>query len=257
PKGKPTVRLVVQMHGKHGYRRVDAQKALVRGLAGKLPASWQQVEENAAVEIWLTIEGATAVCGVRLSDRTMRHRWYKVAHMPASLRPTVAAAMVRLADIRPGQRILDPMCGAGTILAETFLGSQSGVGRANLHIRGGDLDQHAWRAARATLARRGEPPLIRWDARRLPLANETVDRVICNLPFGVKLEKPEDIPQLYRRVLPELNRLLRPGGRAVLLAADINAIQGVVRKLPWKTVRQVQVRVLGQRASIFVFQKLS
>src|SRR5262245_24878338 len=136
PKGKPTVRLVVQMHGKHGYRRVDAQKALIRGLAGKLPASWQHVEENAAIEIWLTIEGATGVCGLRLSDRTMRHRWYKVAHMPASLRPTVAAAMVRLADIRPGQRILDPMCGAGTILAETLLGIQSGVGRANLHILG-------------------------------------------------------------------------------------------------------------------------
>src|SRR5262245_38468320 len=40
PKGKPTMRLVVQMEGKHGYRRTDARKSLARGLAGKLPASW-------------------------------------------------------------------------------------------------------------------------------------------------------------------------------------------------------------------------
>src|SRR5439155_8158347 len=90
PKGKPTFRLVTQMTGQHGYRRADASKALAKGLAGKLPASWRFAEENAAVEIWLTIHGATAVCGLRLSDRTMRHRTYKREHLPASLRPTVA-----------------------------------------------------------------------------------------------------------------------------------------------------------------------
>src|SRR5947209_7703304 len=102
PKGKPTYRLVAQMNGEHGYRRVDARKALAQGLAGKLPASWRHAEENAAVEIWLTIHGAMAVCGLRLSDRTMRHRTYKMEHIPASLRPTLAAAMVQLAEIRPG-----------------------------------------------------------------------------------------------------------------------------------------------------------
>src|SRR5262249_36313826 len=85
PKGKPTYHLVTQMHGTHGYRRADAGMALARGLAGKLPAAWRPAEENAAVEIWLAIDGATAVCGLRLSDRTMRHRTYKVEHLPASL----------------------------------------------------------------------------------------------------------------------------------------------------------------------------
>src|SRR5207249_208512 len=111
-KGKPSYRLVVQMEGKHGYLRRDARTALARGLEGKLPASWPHAEENAAVEIWLTIDEATAVCGLRLSDRTMRHRTYKLEHRPASLRPTVAAAMVLLAEIRPRMVVLDPFCGA-------------------------------------------------------------------------------------------------------------------------------------------------
>ena len=118
PKGRPSYRLVTQMSGKHGYLRKHAQEALARGLAGKIPAGWRYAEENAAIEIWLTIHGATAICGVRLSDRTMRHRTYKVEHLPASLRPTLAAAMVRLAGVAPGQVVLDPMCGAGTLLAE-------------------------------------------------------------------------------------------------------------------------------------------
>src|SRR5439155_8833706 len=102
--------LVTKMIGEHGYRRTDARKALAEGLAGKLPPSWRHAEENAAVEIWLTIQGATAVCGLRLSDRTMRHRTYKMEHLPASLRPTLAAAMVRLAETRRHQVMLDPMC---------------------------------------------------------------------------------------------------------------------------------------------------
>src|SRR4051812_27867530 len=65
PKGKPTYRLVTQMTGEHGYRRVDARKALARGLDGKLPASWKPAEDNAAVEVWLTIDGQQAVCGLR------------------------------------------------------------------------------------------------------------------------------------------------------------------------------------------------
>src|SRR5262245_54093670 len=105
PKGKPTYHLVTQMTGTHGYRRGDARKALAEGLTGKFPASWRPAEENAAVEVWLTIHGATALCGLRLSDKTMRHRNYKVEHLPASLRPTVAAAMARLAEVKPNQTV--------------------------------------------------------------------------------------------------------------------------------------------------------
>src|SRR5205085_2097704 len=118
PKSKPSYRLVAQMIGTHGYRRVDARKAMAQGLAGVFPASWKPAEENAGVEVWLTIRGATAVCGMRLSDKSMRHRAYKVEHQPASLRPTMAAAMVRLAGAGPDMIVLDPMCGAGTIIAE-------------------------------------------------------------------------------------------------------------------------------------------
>ena len=55
PKGKPTYRLVVQMTGTHGYRRVDARKALAHVLAGKFPASWRPAEEDAAGAGWIMI----------------------------------------------------------------------------------------------------------------------------------------------------------------------------------------------------------
>src|SRR6185437_3843110 len=128
--------------------------------------TWKYANENAAVEFWLTIQGATAVCGLRLSDRTMRHRTYKSEHLPASLRPTVAAAMVRLAEVRPRHVVLDPMCGAGTILAEVFAVIHGPEAR-HLRVLGGDREAKAVGAAANNLRRLGQAHLFRWDARRL------------------------------------------------------------------------------------------
>ncbi|HEY1378445.1 MAG TPA: methyltransferase domain-containing protein [Gemmataceae bacterium] len=255
PKGKPTYRLVTQMTGEHGYRRVDARKALARGLDGKLPASWKPAEENAAVEVWLTIDGKQAVCGLRLSDAAMRHRTYKAEHLPASLRPTVAAAMVRLAGAAPGDTVLDPLCGAGTILAEQLaLARQRRAGA--VRVVGGDVDPPAVRAAAANLRHVGPGWwLARWDARRLPLAGRSVDRVVTNPPFGVQLGDPDQIGPLYRAVVAEADRVLRPGGRAVFLVGTGALLQPAAAAAGWRPQRRVRLRVLGQPAELSVWRK--
>jgi 23S rRNA G2445 N2-methylase RlmL len=253
PKGRPTYHLVTQMEGHHGYLRRDARKALAEGLAGKFPQSWRPAEENAAVEVWLTIDGATAVCGLRLSDRTMRHRRYKLEHRPASLRPTVAAALVRLAEVQPGHVVLDPMCGAGTILAEyldvfrKYRGVKPAVG--------GDIEWGAVWAAAANLRHLGPALLAQWDAQRLPLADATINRVVCNPPFGKQLASPAAVGPLYRDLIAECDRVLRPNGRAVLLVSDAAALRAAVRGVGWKSLRQLSIRVLGQPATISVWRK--
>jgi 23S rRNA G2445 N2-methylase RlmL len=254
PKGKPSYHLVAQMHGQHGYRRVDALEALAAGLAGHFPASWRPVGENAAVEVWLTIDGRTAVCGLRLSDRSMRHRTWKQEHLPASLRPTVAAAMVRLAEPRPGLRLLDPMCGAGTILGEAIDHARRHR-LATLDVWGGDREANAVRAAETNLRRLGPARLERWDATRLPLDDASVDRIVSNPPFGKQLSRPEEIAPLYRRLVPEYDRVLKPGGRAVLLVSEADVLREAARAAGWKLLRQLEVRVLGQPAVITVWRK--
>jgi tRNA (guanine6-N2)-methyltransferase len=259
PKGKPTYHLVAQMEGVHGYRRVDALKAMARGLTGKFPDSWRPADENAAIEVWLTINGATAVCGLRLSDRTMRHRTYKVEHFRASLRPTMAAAIAWLGDLKPKQVVVDPMCGAGTILAEALAATRSkrlpdGTGW-DLTLIGGDLDAAHVRAAQANLRRLGPVRIESWDARQLPLETGSVDRVLSNPPFGKQLSTPAQIVPLYRDMTKEYDRVLRKGGKAVLLVADVQALKDAVQKVDWRKQRQVGVRVLGQRATIVVYRK--
>jgi SAM-dependent methyltransferase len=254
PKGRPTYHLVAQMQGQHGYRRVDAMEAMAGGLAGHFPASWRPVGENAAVEVWLTIDGRTAVCGLRLSDRTMRHRTWKQEHLPASLRPTVAAALVRLAEPRPGMVLVDPMCGAGTVLGEAIdYARRHRLG--TLQVCGGDQEANAVRAAEVNLRHLGPARLERWDATHLPLDDASVDRIVSNPPFGKQLSRPEEVGPLYRRLVPEYDRVLKPCGRAVLLVSEDAPLREAARDAGWKLLRQLDVRVLGQPAVITVWRK--
>ncbi len=254
PKGKPTYHLVTQMTGTHAYRRIDAAKSMAEGLTGVFPASWKPASENAAVEVWLTIHGATAVCGMRLTDRTMRHRTWKTEHVRASLRPTMAAAMVRLAGTAPGEVVVDPMCGTGTILGEQI--ELSRLRRAGpVSLIAGDNDMNALRAATANLRKFGSTILLKWDAVSLPLATNSVDRIISNPPFGKQLSSPEEIGPLYRATIRECDRVLKDGGRAVFLVSEMDVLRDAIRPVKWQAQRQVRVEVLGQGATISVWQK--
>lgn len=253
-KGRPTFNLICQMQGEHGYLRTDAREAFRAGMAGVIPNGWQFDNENAWLEVWLTIRGKTAVCGVRLSDRTMRHRTYKGEHLAASLRPTVAAAMIRLAGIGPGMTVIDPMCGAGTILAEAL--DVAGRRRGDpVRVFGGDIDPNAVFVAAQNVEKLGRVSLARWDGTRLPLAAASADRVVCNPPFGKQLSSPEEVGPLYQAAAREWDRVLKPGGRAVLLAMEQEALAGPLQGRGWAPTRQLKVRLLGQPTVLSVWQK--
>ncbi len=254
-KGKPTFHLVCQREGEHGFRRVDALDAMADGLSGKIPAGWQPQDENAWLEIWLTIKGQTAVCGLRLSDRTMRHRSYKGDHVPASLRPTVAGAMVYLAGVGPGMSVLDPLCGAGTIVAEAIEVAKVRGKAGRIEVLGGDIDPNAMFVTGENLRNVGPAVTCRWDARRLPLESETVDRIVTNPPFGKQLASPDEIPPLYAACAREWDRVLRPGGRAVFLVMEQDALESPLLANGWRPTRKLKVRILGQVAILSVWQK--
>jgi tRNA (guanine6-N2)-methyltransferase len=206
------------------------------------------------LEVWAPVADNWAMIAIRLSDRRMRHRTYKQEHLPASLRPTLAAAMVTLSEPRPGDRFCDPMCGVGTILAERALASPSKA------LIGGDIDPEAVRAAAANLSRlhRAEPApeLYLWDARRLPLRSGTIDVIVCNLPFGEQVGSHEENVALYSRFFDQLPRVLRPGGRAVLLTSEkelMRQLLGSNRQVGRE--REVLVGVLGQAARIYALRR--
>src|SRR5215213_318805 len=119
-RGKLRFRVISRQVGTTAYRRVDAQNAIERGIATRGDHRWQLADDK-ATEFWLTLlpkpaagrNVSEALLTLRLSDERTRHREYKLEHMPASLRPTAAAALAWLTQPAADDVFLDPMCGAG------------------------------------------------------------------------------------------------------------------------------------------------
>ena len=267
PVKRVTFRVIAQMSGKHGFRRQEVRDAVVAGIQSrqKQTQNWKLVADDAHLEVWAPVVGNWAMIALRLSDRRMRHRTYKQEHTPASLRPTIAAAMIYLSRPRSADRFCDPMCGAGTILAER---AQAGPYRL---LAGGDIDPGAIQATRSNLrsvARlldgsawlrddlRGGVVLHEWDARTLSLRAGSLDVVVSNLPFGEQVGSHQENRELYERFFDQLARVLEQGGRAVLLTSERDLMHDLIRRHPTlRLERQILVGVLGQAARIYMLRR--
>jgi len=85
------------------------------------------------------------------------------------------------------------------------------------------------------------------DANELPFPSDSFDLVSTARTLH-HLERPE-------LVLAEMSRVLKPGGRAVLLVADVRALRDAARAGSWIPIRQLRVRVLGQPATIMIVRR--
>jgi 23S rRNA G2445 N2-methylase RlmL len=243
-----TFRLVTRLVGaQQPYRRMDLEKSIAKAIKAGTKGAWRLGGEDADIEIWANLMSRDFVCGLRLSDASMRHRDYKELHIPASLRPSVAAALAWVAKPDPGDILLDPLCGAGTVLIERGM-----MGPHRL-LLGGDLDPVAIAAAAANIGRKHKPrQLFEWNAERLPLQDESVNKIVSNLPFGKTIGKPSELPRQYRRMMDEFARVLTPAGRCVLLTSQDQLLRRAIAEGGALRIGSAHpVEILGQRAQVY------
>lgn len=114
------------------------------------------------------------------------------------------ARVVEVAGVRPGNAALDVCCGTGDLALA--------LAAAGADVTGLDFSEEMLGVARARLQRKRASTrveLICGDAQKLPFADNTFDAVT----IGYGLRNLAD----WRRGLAEMHRVVRPGGRVVVL----------------------------------------
>mmetsp|Transcript_24348 Transcript_24348/g.57095 ORF Transcript_24348/g.57095 Transcript_24348/m.57095 type:complete len:631 (+) Transcript_24348:44-1936(+) len=162
------------------------------------------------------------------------------------LRPSTAALLLHLAKVKPGDIVLDPCAGLGTIPVEAALNNIPCVGM------GGDVALRIDSFARlvtkylkgvknvSKTAGSGAATFAIWDAALLPIRDGIIDCIISDLPFGSKCLSTSKLQRFLPLLISECARILRPGGRIVFLCGagsyqnikDIIAIQRTVSGSP-------------------------
>ena len=141
--------------------------------------------------------------------------------------------LVRLAAVRPGEHALDVCCGTGDV---TFALARKHAEATGFDFSAPMLDVARRRAAALLGSFRAAPRFIQGDALCLPFADASFD--VVTISYG--LRNLADID----RGLRELTRVLRPGGR--LLVLDFGKPELIVWRRLYFTYLRWCVPVFGR-----------
>ncbi len=257
PKDTPLRITVTTKHCRlyHTQAIDEAVRAAIADRTGAAPDKATATMANAPLVLVRGVDDTWTI-SVDSSGERLHRRGWRTKGGEAPLRESLAAALLALADWQPGESLIDPMCGAGTIPIEACaisLRVAPGLHRAfalenwpacaaTAHDRWTELRRKAEAAAGDTLpapivAADRDPVAIlttRGNAQRanvescLQIIERPLDEtepvaptglLIANPPYGERLGHRRDLPALYRQIGRVLRERL-PGWRAAVVVPD-------------------------------------
>ncbi|MEL6341710.1 MAG: THUMP domain-containing protein [Myxococcota bacterium] len=239
-----TFRVTGVRKGRHDFTSIDVQKAAGAGIVDGTRKGVSMKDFD--VEIRVEVEDQRCDVGVQLTRKAISRRRWRPYRAKTALKANVAYAMLRLAlDGQPSpRRLLDPFCGSGTLLieaAERF---------PDTALVGVELYDKPFKGAQENLTAlelTEQVTVHQADGRQLrvlfPEGRATVDAIISNPPFGVRLGQKLDFDVFYDGLLSDAAFLLRAGGRLAALVWHRGAFNRAMRRRG-KQMASVHVRII-------------
>lgn len=220
-------------------------------------------------DVWihLLINKERAAISFDTSGGSLHKRGYRKSSGAAPMKETLAAAMIALSGWQADRPLVDPMCGAGTLLCEAIIAAaripaghlRKGFGFQHLP----DFDAKAWQSVKAqsdAKIRPLTPKLIYgsdWDnqaaksarinCNQLPGGSgvtidcksfEAIDAIensiiVCNPPYGIRMGDANQLAPFYKKLGDFLKQRCK-GSTAYLYFGNREMIKKIGLKPTWK-----------------------
>jgi putative N6-adenine-specific DNA methylase len=184
------------------------------------------------IKIHLFLEKNNYILYLDSSGKPLYQRGYRIKSVDAPLKENLAAGIVNLSNWDESQPLLDPMCGSGTIIIEAAMKALNIYPSINrifsfnfwhdfnedlfkqvcndyakkrvdkdLHIFGSDIDRQSFNASSTNIDFLGLKDFIKINTKRFELSSapHPEGMIICNPPYGVRLEGDENLIEKYQQ----------------------------------------------------------
>ena len=181
-----------------------------------------------------------------------KREWRK-EYVPAGINPSLAYILCMVADLREEDIVYDPFCGAGVIpitalkyfnVKRVICSDISGkaVEKSEINFKAAGIDKDRYR-------------LFRSDIRDIRLNKRNVDKIVSNLPFGIRVGEHNDNKEIYLSLEKVAERVLRKKGLLVLLTQEKKLLREVFSKENWNVKSVLRVNEGGLLPEVFVIER--
>ena len=181
-----------------------------------------------------------------------KREWRK-AFVSAGINPSLAYILCMIAQLKDSDILLDPFCGSSVIpiTAVKYFNvkrvictdiSGKAIDSSEINFNSAGIDKNRYR-------------LFRSDIRDLRLNKRNVDKIVSNLPFGIRVGEHNDNREIYLSLEKVAERVLRKKGFLVLLTQEKKLLREVFSKEKWNVKSVLRVNEGGLLPEVFVIKR--
>jgi predicted RNA methylase len=193
---------------------------------------------------------------VRLGGRPLSARTWRVSDYPGAVNATIAAAIARLVGVRATDRVVNLMCGSGTLLVERLLAGPS-TAAVSVDIAADAVRATAENLAAAGCAERAET--MQADVTRPGGAWRDAapfNLVLADPPWGTLHGLHATNAALHADLLRIAHEISAPRGQLVVLTHEIRVMERCLREADaqWRLRHELRVFAKGHHPRIYVLE---
>jgi 23S rRNA G2445 N2-methylase RlmL len=186
---------------------------------------------------------------INISDREWR-----LEYVPAGINPSLAYIMCMIADLKEKDIVYDPFCGASVIpitalkyfnVKRVICSDISGnaIDKSKRNFYGANIDGDKYK-------------LFGCDIKKNKLSKQNIDKIVSNLPFGIRVGNHEDNKESYKALEVLAKKILRTKGKMVLLTQEKVLLREVFKKEDWNVISVMRVNEGGLLPEVFEITKI-
>lgn len=213
PLSTPSARRI-SVSAYSSFKRPDQreiQGAFSKRIVERLGAECNMKDYDTALRITLLRKVAIATIDLEIQPGNLPKN---IIIHPTPLLPPIAYCMIKLASPRENERLLDPMCGCGTIPLMAALEWKG------LEVFGSDIKNDYVSCARRNAETLGITDKVKFltsDVADLTDAGIAADIVVVNPPYGISLPAQSRVERLYDTLLQASYKVLSSKGRIIVV----------------------------------------
>ncbi len=186
---------------------------------------------------------------ISLSDREWR-----VGYVPAGINPSLAYIMCMIADLKETDIVYDPFCGASVIpitalkyfnVKRVVCSDISGnaIEKSKMNFYGAGIEGNRYK-------------LFGCDIKKNKLSKQNIDKILSNLPFGIRVGNHEENLETYKALEVLAKKILRKKGKIILLTQEKVLLREIFKKEDWNVKSVIRVNEGGLLPEIFEIIKV-